>query len=341
VPAAITLPAAAGTCSATAAWTAPTASDNCAVASLVSNFPSGATFPLGVTTVTYTATDAAGNSTPASFAVSVVDTQAPTWTGIPNNITVSTTGGLCAATATWTAPSAADNCGTPTVISSANPGSSFPVGINTVTYTATDAAGNATPASFTVTIVDGGAPVISNMPANIVTTSAPGLCSAVATWTAPTATDACGTATLSSSHPSGSSFPVGTTTVTYTATDGGNSSTATFTVTVNDTQSPAVVNLPAPISLLALAGSCSAPAVWVVPSATDNCTVASLTPSHPTGSSFPVGTTTVTYTATDASGNTGTGSFDVTVVDNQDPVIGGMPSNIVAPAAPGVGAGGV
>jgi len=337
LPAPITAPAAAGTCAATVTWTAPTASDNCSVASLVPSHASGSSFPIGVTTVTYTATDAAGNATPASFTVTVVDTQPPQIAGVPANVTVSTTGGLCTAAATWTAPTASDNCGSASVTGSHTPGASFPVGVTTVTYTATDGAGNSSAASFTVTVVDGGAPVIAGMPANITTTSAPGLCSAPATWTAPTATDACGTVTLTSDFASGSSFPVGTTTVTYTASDGGNSSTASFTVTVLDGQDPAIVGLPAPITLFALPGSCTASAVWAAPSATDNCAVASLVPNIPSGSSFPVGETTIVYTATDAAGNDATASFTVTVLDGEDPEIDNVPANIVATASPGVG----
>ena len=53
-------------------------------------------------------------------------------------------------------------------------------------------------------------------------------------WTAPTATDNSGTQTLTSTHNPGDSFPVGTTTVTYTSTDGsGNTVTCTFSVDVN------------------------------------------------------------------------------------------------------------
>jgi len=53
------------------------------------------------------------------------------------------------------------------------------------------------------------------------------------TYPAPTATDNCSTPTVTTSHPSGSVFPVGTTTVTVTATDAdGNQSTCQFTVTV-------------------------------------------------------------------------------------------------------------
>ncbi len=75
-------------------------------------------------------------------------------------------------------------------------------------------------------------PLFQNCPSNIVlnTTGT----TAVSTWTAPTATDNCSTApSVSSTHNSGFAFPVGTTNVSYTATDGSNNkSTCSFTVTV-------------------------------------------------------------------------------------------------------------
>jgi hypothetical protein len=77
------------------------------------------------------------------------------------------------------------------------------------------------------------APVIAGCPAsqNLTTSGT----SAIATWATPTATDACpGTVTLTSNFNSGSSFPIGSTTVVYTARDAANNSaTCGFTVTVS------------------------------------------------------------------------------------------------------------
>ena len=68
-------------------------------------------------------------------------------------------------------------------------------------------------------------------------------------------------------------------------------------------------------------GQCSRSNVTFFVSATDNCGVTNLVSSMASGSTFPVGTTTVTNTATDASGNTTSCSFTVTVTDAQNPVI--------------------
>ena len=148
----------AGTC-ANAAWTAPTASDNCSTPSVSSNFASGFCFNVGTTTVTYTATDAKGNRGFCNFNVTVNkvtvnpcdnDTQVPTFNNCPANQTLNTTG-TCA-NATWTAPTASDNCSTPSVSSNFTSGFCFNVGTTTVTYTATDAKGNKGVCAFNVTV---------------------------------------------------------------------------------------------------------------------------------------------------------------------------------------------
>jgi hypothetical protein len=69
-------------------------------------------------------------------------------------------------------PIATDNCGTSTIelISGPASGAVFPIGSTTVTYRATDAAGNTAECSFTVTITesaDNEDPVISNFPSDI------------------------------------------------------------------------------------------------------------------------------------------------------------------------------
>lgn len=86
------------------------------------------------------------------------DTQAPTFANVPANISLTTTT-TCKA-ATWTAPTATDNCGTPSVSSNYASGFCFPIGVTTVIYTAKDAKGNTKTASFTVTVTSS-APVCS------------------------------------------------------------------------------------------------------------------------------------------------------------------------------------
>ncbi len=310
----------ASVCGAKVNWTAPTATDNCPGVILTSTHQSGDLFAIGTTTVTYTATDVYGNTISGSFTVTVNDTENPVINGLPANITVSNDAGVCGAKVNWTAATASDNCAGATIASSHVSGQQFPIGTTTVTYTATDAAGNITTASFTVTVNDTEKPVINGLPTNITVSNDAGVCGAKVNWTAATASDNCAGATIASSHVSGQQFPIGTTTVTYTATDAaGNITTASFTVTVNDTEKPVINGLPANITVANDASVCGANVSWTAPTVSDNCGGASIASSHVSGTQFPVGTTAVTYTATDASGNQVSASFTVTVTDNEAP----------------------
>ena len=200
------------------------------------------------------------------------------------------------------------------------PAGPYAVGVTNVVLTVTDSKGESTSCSTTVTVNDVDNPVINGLPANITITNDAGVCGANVSWTAATATDNCSGVSISSSHAPGSLFPVGTTTVTYTATDAsGNQASGSFTVTVNDTEKPVINGLPANITVTNDVGVCGANVSWTAATATDNCSGVSISSSHAPGSLFPVGTTTVTYTATDASGNQASGSFTVTVTDNEAP----------------------
>lgn len=148
-------------------------------------------------------------------------------------------------------------------------------------------------------------------PANVTQANDPNQCGAVVNYPPPTTDETCGTVTCSPA--SGSFFPVGTTTVTCTITPG---PSCTFTVTVNDTQPP-VITCPADITAVTnpICGATPCQVVNFTTTATDNCPGVTVVCSPPSGTCFPVGTTTVTCTATDASGNTATCSFTVTTFD--------------------------
>lgn len=291
--------------------------------------PSGSLFPVGTTTNTFTSTDGINTAT-CSFSVTVLDVETPVLSNIPGAIAQSNDAGQCGAVVNWNPVAAVDNC-VATVTSSMNSGDLFPVGTTTVTVIATDPSGNADTSSFTVTVTDTEAPVIANVPANITVGNDAGMCSAVVSWTPPTASDNC-SATLSSNENPGNTFPVGTTTVTYITTDAaGNADTASFTVTVTDTEAP-VVQCASDVTVPADAGMCSASNVSLgTLTITDNCTTTS---SNDAPSVFPVGTTVVTHTITDASGNTTTCMQNVTVTDDEAPVFGACPQNITM--CPGV-----
>lgn len=308
-------------CNAPVTWIEPVVIDNCS-ATVLSSFSPGDLFPIGTTTVTYTATDGAGNVGTCSFEVIVIDNAAPVITNCPTDITVSAAAN-CQAIATWSAPTS-DAC--VQFQSDHAPGNVFDLGPTVVTYTATDASGNTATCSFTVTVADLTAPVISNCPTGIIA-YADDACKTIVEWVAPSITDNCGWQ-VENSHESGSEFSVGETMVTISASDQtGNVSECTFKVTVIDRTPPTFTQCPVNIEVNA-EETCGASVSWELPTVTDNCTV-SVSSTHSPGSVFPIGKTMVRYTATDGSGNTSECLFEVVVNDTSSPIFTDCPADIV------------
>jgi hypothetical protein len=117
------------------------------------NQPLNASYPKGTTTIHWTATDDAGNTSSCDQTVTVEDHEPPT-ISCPANIVLEPT---CpsGAIATYTAPVGQDNCpgATTTRTAGGASGTVFPIGTTTVTYSVTDASGNGpVSCSFTVTV---------------------------------------------------------------------------------------------------------------------------------------------------------------------------------------------
>ena len=164
----------------------------------------------------------------------------------------------------------------------------------------------------------GGLPCTITCPANVtVPESTPGSGSATVNYSAPTTTGTCGTVTCAPA--SGSSFPVGTTTVNCGTTAGPSCS---FTVTVT---ASCAITCPANITTSNDANQCGAVVSYPPPTATPGCGTVTCAP--PSGSFFPKGTTTVTCTASAGP----TCQFTVTVNDTQPPSIT-CPANITTGA---------
>jgi uncharacterized repeat protein (TIGR01451 family) len=234
-PADITVPTAAGQCSAAVTYTV-TATDANSVPSILCNPPSGATFPKGTNVVVCTGTDSVGNASSCSFRVIVQDTEKPALGACPGAIVRANDPGQCGAVITFSAPTATDNCPGPvSVVCVPASGSAFALGTTQVTCTATDAAGNHSSCSFPVTVQDKEGPRIT-CPKDIVVPTDAGACQAIVSFATPAAVDQCpGTVAVVCSPPSGSAFPIGVTAVTCTATDAaGNQTQCVFTVTVQD-----------------------------------------------------------------------------------------------------------
>ncbi len=279
---------------------------------------SGSAFAKGVTTVNCTASNGVGSNATCSFTVTVNDAQNPT-IACPTNITANTAAGQCSAAVTYTTPTAMDNCSGATVACVPASGSTFQKGTTTVTCTATDASNNTASCSFSVIVIDNQAPTIA-CPTN---QSAIGTGPTVVTYPAPTANDNCSGVTTSCTPASGSTFQVGTATVTCTATDGANlTATCSFTVTVT------TCTLTCPTDVTVGTTGTSSVVNYSAPTAVGSCGTVTCSPAS--GSSFPLGTTTVTC---NSSLGSRTCAFRVTVervnFSVADPLSCSGPGNIV------------
>jgi hypothetical protein len=304
--------------------------------------PMPALAPLGGTGAECTSSDAVGNTSVWNGSVLVEDNTPPV-INLPGAVlTVAPTsavganvdflgdgnfnGGTISATEAISPDAVTFSC-------SPASGSLFPIGDTLVTCRAADAgpcdSANAwciddvnvsEPVSFTVSVVDSAPPIINGGTVlNDITFEATGVLTPL-TLTDPPVVDAVDAAPSVTSNAPAAGFPLGTTVVTWTATDfAGNTSTATQNVIVHDTTDP-VVHVPADISVITYSQAGTTVDFDVT---ADDVFLASLgcviqgtsTPVH-SGDNFSVGTTTVQCTATDTSGNSASRSFDVTVEFN-------------------------
>ncbi len=318
-----------GECHAQISWAPATVQDNCGVNSVVSSHQPGDIFPLGDTEVTITATDDNGNVNLHQFTVSILDTEAPLISNIPEDFVLNNDPAQCSAVVNWQLPGISDNCGISVFSGTANSGDAFPIGTTVVEYTLVDNSGNQTNANFSITVTDTEMPILLGLPQDISVFNDPGQCGANVTWEVPTPWDNCELVDFDGSHEPGAFFPKGTTEVTYLVMDGmGQVTTGSFDVSVDDDEAPQISGMPADRTISADAGLCSAIHSWTVPVPSDNCEVVSFIATHEPGEAFPVGVTQVSYTVIDSMGMTTTDQFSITVVDNENPQIIRIPSDM-------------
>ncbi len=322
-----------------------TAADNCGVPT-VTQSPTVGTIISGsgtVQTVTLTATDANGNTASCTFDVTLQDVTPPTVT-CPGTQTENAD-----ANCEFTLPdyigmaTIADNCDVnPTVTQTPAAGTVITAGITTITITATDADGNTASCTFDVDVIDTTPPVV-NCPGNQTETPDANCEFTLVDYTGlVTITDNCDPNPGLTQSPAVGTVITGNTTITMTGTDAaGNTATCTFDVVLDDTTPPAI-SCPADIT------TCDPVVVYTVPVGTDNCAGVVTTQTDgsglTSGSTFPIGTTTIEYTATDGAGNATVCSFTVTV--NPTPTIAdaGLDQTVcdtamltMAANAPGIG----
>ncbi|RMG96596.1 MAG: HYR domain-containing protein, partial [Chloroflexi bacterium] len=315
-----------GNTSAVVGGIAPVASDNCSLASVTytlsgattgsgNNDASGQTFNLGVTTVTYTATDDAGNTASCSFTVTVQQAT------VPGALTLIAGGG--------DAECDASNFMYPIQVENFTDITSLQFSINwdpaVLSYNSTSNL-----------ILSGGLFGTADVANGKLTFS---WFDAANPTTGTTLADGTTIFTINFSvvAPAGANTNVQITndplTIEATQAQGGVPvfvpvNTTNGTTNIVDSTPPMIANCPADIATGTDAGMCSAVVTWTAPTASDNCNLVSFVSNFNPGNAFPLGTTTVTYTATDGGGNIATCSFNITVTDDEAPVIANCPANI-------------
>ena len=282
------------------------------------------------------------------------DSEAPVITDCPDAISDVAADDVCELEISLAAPSFDDNCPNSDVVVtyqvsnpdnsvsgtfdvSTDPEYTFDVGTSQVTWFVTDTTGNESTCVQEVEIVDDQEPTVE-CPAGLQAsyTADAGACSFTMPGTGfdATADDNCEVASLTHDYGGfgnpntlmGASFPVGTTTVTWTAEDvNGNTATCSFDVVVTDDENPSFVNCPVDtITVGNDFSNCDGGVNWSVPIAEDNCgvdTVVRYTGPAP-GQILAVGVYEIGYEATDVNGNVDTCTFFVEVIDSQEPIIG-------------------
>ncbi len=311
-------------CGTTPVFTPPTATDNCIVPNIVEL--SDVTTQ-GTCTGTFTrtklwrATDACGNnSVTRTQTITVADNTPPIFTSLPTSATVACNQMPMASSFSVMANDACS--GNVSITSSFDDVNSGCNKVRTITWTATDACGNATSASRVFTSTDNVAPVLSGVPA--MSTMECGQPVPAATVTA---IDNCDTSPIISLSANTVITSCGNALVrTWTATDAcGNSSSATQTTTYIDTTPPALINTPA--DGIVSCGLMPDGEDFAV-GATDNCAgnifITSSYIDQGIGCNI---SRTITWVATDACGNTSSVSRTFTSSDTSAPVIVGLPNS--------------
>lgn len=283
--------------------------------------PSGAVFPIGPTLVRCRASARAEGSPPVvvhkTFVVTVVDTTAPTIT-LPNELAAEATS-AAGATVNYEV-SATDTVDTaPAVNCSRRSGFTFPIGTTTLECTAADDFDNRATKSLTITVADTMPPRLDVPGDGVITEDAVSREGARVDY-ALSASDVVDTQpAIECDRDSGSTFPIGTTTVECRARDrAGNESTRTLTIDIIDR--PPIIK--APRRIVRPYTSANGTRVFVRIFARDKVD-GKLTPqcTPPLDQPFFVGVTHVTCRVTDSSGKAATRSFPVVIIDRVDPRI--------------------
>ncbi len=293
--------------------------DACGIANTSIDITDFTCADLGPNNVTLTVTDVNGNTSTCIAVVTVEDDIPPT-IACPADVTANTDLGMCSAIVNFPMAIGFDNCSvTVSQTGGLASGSAFPVGVNTVEFTATDGSGNTAVCSFTITVVDNEAPtmVCQNITIQL---DEFGNASITAADVDGGSTDNCGIASMSVSPSTFDCSDVGDNPVVLTVTDiHGNSNTCTAIVTVEDVTPPVAVCQNITVELDPVTGTVTITGADVDGGSTDACGIGSYDLDIDTFDCSNIGDNTVVLTVTDVNGNVSTCTAIVTVEDNTNP----------------------
>lgn len=266
---------------------------------------------LGMSSVTLTVTDANGNTSTCSANVTVEDNVPPT--ALCQDITVQLdANGNVSVVPGQVDNGSADVCGLAGLSLDITDFDCSNLGQNAVVLTVEDNSGNTSTCSANVVVEDGTNPnaVCQNMTLYL---DANGVAGVSPSDVDGGSTDNCSVDGFSLSQTDFTCADLGQGFVTLTVTDGsGNTDDCVSVFNVLDTISPAISNCPSDITVQPGSSNCTPSVIWTAPTESDNCSV-TMSSNFSSGDNFPVGTTTVVYTATDQSGNSATCTFTITV----------------------------
>jgi len=309
-------------CEAYVEVTPPQVADNCSGLIITNNLNGTASatgsYPIGVTDLEWTVTDASGNIAVCTQKITVIDNTPPNV--LTNNIVVALDDfGQASIYAEDIDAGSTDNCGVASIMVDVDQFDCSNVGDNTVILLVTDIHGNSATATAIVTVEDNVAPVALTQDITI-QLDALGAATITPEMINIGSTDACGIASLALSQTDFDCTHVGPNTVTLIVTDvNGNVSSVDAVVTVEDVTPPVVLVKDLTLQLDAN-GQVAIEASDIDFGSSDACGIASLEVAPSTFDCANVGSNSVTLTVTDVHGNVSSVDAIVTVEDNIAPV---------------------
>ncbi len=298
----------------------PATADNCSAVTLTfQDNTSGVACEDGkVTTRTWTAVDLCGNEVTASQSITQLDKTPPVVWECPKDITVEPNED-CEAVVDWIPPGVMDNCSPVTVLASHAPGSVFPEGTTTVTYTFLDECENKATCTFTITVEE--CCVLPEMQCPGKYQACPGepVDPSVAGEPTLSGPDNCGLLELTYSDwimdSSGcpGSAKIGRTWTLTAVNDTSKTVSCVQWVQTVDEEAPVFDSCPKDITIYTEEW-CPVVVFWNEPQVTDHCSVFELTATHYPGDTYYPGETEVQYWADDACGNSSFCIFTIYVI---------------------------